>query len=178
MSKGWRNGILLVLLCGCTPVSFRDQPETLEPAFDQECWPLANGEWSVKIDSPIGVFIGRAWTTGALDQSWQQTQFEMRLPSGPFQGQLMESFDPARKRSYMFWTDSRQKAPLLWWGESSEDKTSILFRSTVESEVGHSASYRMRRQPISKDRQSVMIWVDEQSTEPTYTILLERQSPK
>ncbi len=111
MSKAWRNGILLVLLSGCTPVSFVISRK-FEPAFDQECWPLANGEWSVKIDSPLGVFTGKARTTGALDQSWQQTQFEMRLPSGPFQGQLMESFDPVRRRSTCF-------GPILSEGSAS-----------------------------------------------------------
>ncbi len=164
---------LLAISAACTCPALAQ--EAVKPGPEHAFLAEMVGEWTVKFQTPGGEWTGKNVYKMAHGGLWLASELECKTPDGPFSGQGLDSYNPAKKKYVGTWVDSMSTTPIVLEGERSSDGKTLTMTGKGPGMDGNTADIKTVTEYTSKDKHVFKMWMGQTTGEPTMTAVYERK---
>jgi hypothetical protein len=151
------------------------QAQGVTPGKEHAFLAESAGEWTVKFDSPDGESsTGKAVNKMAHGGLWLTSTLEMKMPTGDFTGQGLDSYDPVKKKYIGIWVDSMSASPINLEGDRSEDGKTLTMTGKGPGPDGKPTDYKTVTVYLDKNKHTFKLWMGDIKGEPMMSATYER----
>jgi hypothetical protein len=166
----WVTSALLVLALWVGSVQAQ---EGTKPGKEHEFLAQMAGEWTLKFEGSNDA-VGKAVFKMAHGGLWLTSAHEMKMPTGDFTGQGLDSYDPMKKKYISVWVDSMITSPIIFEGDRTEDGKTLTQTGKGPGPDGKTTDYKSVTEYVNKDKHIFKLWSGALTGDPMMTIIYER----
>jgi len=149
--------------------------ELVKPGAEHAFLAELVGEWTVKFETPGGEWTGKNVYKMAHGGLWLTSELDCKTPEGPFTGQGLDTYNPAKKKYVGIWVDSMSTMPIVLEGERSADGKTLTMTGKGPGMDGNPADFKTVTEYNSKDKHTFKMWMGQTTGEPMMKAVYERK---